>query len=338
LDFERDSQQVSCVLIYAEPDPKAPNRYRAVVAEDTGFEGIACVDDTARAALLALQSHELTGSSTALTMARRWLSFVEYMQYPDGTFANFIRNTSGIRNATGPTSHRGGAWWTLRALWALTRAYRVTRDVKYLERYEACRVEPGADGKLRAVQALTELELYRISPTAALRRSILGHCDVIQASAPEGYFWDQPGTPLIHLWGYHQVHAMAEAARLLDEPVLLRDCRRTISALVVPCVRAKMWYSYPDRRKDGVCAYCVTPLVQGLAAMHRATGAKRYAQLGLRAAEWFYGRNDAGVVMYDGSGRCRDGITHGVASGNYGAESSIEAGLTELERRSLMSE
>jgi hypothetical protein len=41
--------------------------------------------------------------------------------------------------------------------------------------------------------------------------------------------------------------------------------------------------------------------------------------------------------MYDPTtGMCRDGITHRIASLNCGAESSIEAGLAELERRSLL--
>ena len=80
-----------------------------------------------------------------------------------------------------------------------------------------------------------------------------------------------------------------------------------------------------------------TNAVQGLAAMYRATDAKRYHQLALTAAAWFYGRNEARTAMYDPTtGRCRDGIQGGVASINAGAESSIEAGIAELERRDLL--
>jgi len=69
---------------------------------------------------------------------------------------------------------------------------------------------------------------------------------------------------------------------------------------------------------------------------YRATGAKRYRQLALEGAAWFYGRNDARTTMYDPTtGRCRDGISKGIASLNCGAESAIEAGLAELERREL---
>jgi hypothetical protein len=259
------------------------------------------------------------------------------MQYPDGSFANFIRNSAGVRNATGATSHRGGYWWSLRALWALARAYRITRNPRYLERYQACRLEPLADGKLRALQALAELELYRFSPSDTLRRSILDHCNVIQGNGSDSYFLDQPSNPRIHLWGYHQLHAMASASMMLGEPRLLRPCRQTVNSMIEPCIRARIWYSFPDRQKNGVCAYCVTPLVQGLVEMHRATGAERYRRLALLASDWFYGRNDAGIPMYDAEGRCSDGITNGVASRNFGAESAIEAGMAELERMRLLS-
>jgi hypothetical protein len=71
--------------------------------------------------------------------------------------------------------------------------------------------------------------------------------------------------------------------------------------------------------------------------MYRATGSKRYRDLALCAAAWFYGRNDARTPMYDPTtGMCRDGITAGVVSVNRGAESSIEAGLAEIERRDLL--
>jgi hypothetical protein len=337
LDFERDGQSISAVLIYAQPDPDAEDVYHAVVARETGFEGIACLDDTARAALLALGVYESCGSRRALDLARRWLSFVEYMQYPDGSFANFIRNESGTRNATGPTSVKGGYWWSSRALWALARAHRVTGKRKYRERFEACSLEPMPDGKINALLALAKLELYRAEPTPQLRRSVLDHCDILAGSADEPYFLDHPGILALNLWGYHQLHAVADIANVLDLPALLAPCRRTIRNLVEPDVRARFWHSYPEREKNGVTAYDVSPLVQGLAAMHRATGAQRYRQLALNAAAWFYGRNNARTAMYDPTtGRCRDGISDGFASQNYGAESAVEAGLAELERRALL--
>lgn len=336
-DFERDEQHVSCVLVYSEPDPDAHGKYRPVVAAETGYEGVACVDDTARAALLALDVYERTGSRAALKLAKRWLTFVEYMQYPDGDFANFIRTTAGVRNATSPTSLKGGYWWSVRAQRALARAYRVTGEDRYLERYRRCVLRPLADGKIQAVQALAELDLYRAEPNEDLAASIVDRCRFIAGPAANPYFRDQPSKAAISLWGYHQLQAVASAAELLDQPFLLTPCRRTVHNLIEPDVRAMFWHSYPDRQRNGVCAYDVAPIVQGLKALADATGAKKYRSLALEASDWFYGRNEAGIQMYDPSrGRCRDGITDGVASTNYGAESAIEAGFAELERRDLL--
>jgi hypothetical protein len=71
--------------------------------------------------------------------------------------------------------------------------------------------------------------------------------------------------------------------------------------------------------------------------MYWASGDPRYRRLALQGAAWFYGRNDARAKMYDSTtGQCRDGIEEGVTSQNCGAESAIEAGLAELERRALL--
>jgi hypothetical protein len=56
----------------------------------------------------------------------------------------------------------------------------------------------------------------------------------------------------------------------------------------------------------------------------------------LQCAAWLDGNNPAGKPVYDPrTGRCSDGVTHGQASLNCGAESAIEAGFVELMRRQL---
>jgi hypothetical protein len=76
-------------------------------------------------------------------------------------------------------------------------------------------------------------------------------------------------------------------------------------------------------------AYGVNSLVQGLVALHQATGDDTYGKLAGLAAGWFYGNNAAGFPMYDpATGRGYDGL-HGPTSFrvnlNAGAESTIEA-------------
>jgi hypothetical protein len=113
---------VSIIHIYANyPD------YRWVAAAESGPEGIACVDDAARAAVLSLRSFELRGDTASLSRARGLLAFVMHMQAPDGEFYNFIRADHTI-NFSGKTSFKSFGWWAARGLWAMAMGARIFRD------------------------------------------------------------------------------------------------------------------------------------------------------------------------------------------------------------------
>jgi len=119
-----DGRDMAIVHIYSEyPD------YDWV---DAGDEGIACVDDAARAAVVYLRHFELTGDSSSLARARKLLEFCRYMQAEDGLFYNFIFADHRI-NRNGRTSRKSLGWWTARGLWALGEGYRVfaLRDSSY---------------------------------------------------------------------------------------------------------------------------------------------------------------------------------------------------------------
>src|SRR5208282_1736733 len=52
----------------------------------------------------------------------------------------------------------------------------------------------------------------------------------------------------------------------------------------------------------------------------------------LRAFEWFLGRNDLGLPLYDSAtGGCRDGLHHDRTNENQGAESSLAFYLAHAE-------
>jgi hypothetical protein len=113
---------VSIVHIYANyPD------YHWVAAAESGPEGIACVDDAARAAVLFLRSYELRGDTASLARARGLLGFIMHMQAPDGEFYNFIRADHTV-NVTGKTSFKSFGWWAARGLWAMAMGGRIFRD------------------------------------------------------------------------------------------------------------------------------------------------------------------------------------------------------------------
>ena len=57
---------------------------------DASGEGIAALDDAARAAVVYLTDYERTGDQASLDKARRLLNFAMYLQADDGEFYNFI--------------------------------------------------------------------------------------------------------------------------------------------------------------------------------------------------------------------------------------------------------
>ena len=336
--FEHEERRIPYIAIYARPlgppdalGPGCEPPLEFITAKESGFEGIACVDDVARAAMLALQVYEETLSPEALRLARGWLRFVEYMQEPDGRFLNFIVDHSGAKNRRGQTSYSGGKWWTGRAMWSLAMAWRVTGDERYLRAFLRGRLAPTSDMKIKAVHALALMELYQKTPDDTLCRRVCALCDSIVASGP-GFFRDRIAKADVAMWGYHQLQAVARAGRLFSRLDYLSACDETVRNLVEPVVAGGFYHVYP-RQQECQCAYDISTLVLGLEDLYRAMGRPRHRGLALACAAWLDEDNPSGAAVYDPTtGRCSDGVTAGVASLNCGAESTIEAGFVELAR------
>lgn len=126
-EVEINGRPAGIVHIYAE----APS-YDWV---DASNEGIAAVDDVARAALVYLEYGRQTGDATALEKARRCLNFVLALQADDGEFYNFVTDRAATINRTGPTSLKSLGWWAARGAWSLAAGAAAFqgRDARYAE-------------------------------------------------------------------------------------------------------------------------------------------------------------------------------------------------------------
>ncbi|MCU7514239.1 MAG: hypothetical protein HF300_16890 [Ignavibacteria bacterium] len=110
-----DGRDMAIVHIYAE----APD-YNWTEAKG---EGIACVDDVARAAIFYLRYFNVTHNAAHLIRTKLLLEFLFYMQAENGLFYNFINSDHSI-NKEGANSKPLADWWSWRALWAMGEAYR----------------------------------------------------------------------------------------------------------------------------------------------------------------------------------------------------------------------
>ena len=86
LDALVNQRPVRVVSLYAEAPDYRPT---GSPARD-GFEGIASVDDAARAAIVYLRSYESAGDMHTRAEAVGLLAFVVAMEQGDGEFVNFI--------------------------------------------------------------------------------------------------------------------------------------------------------------------------------------------------------------------------------------------------------
>jgi hypothetical protein len=137
----------------------------------------------------------------------------------------------------------------------------------------------------------------------------------------------------IHKWGYHQLEASIRAHALFNEDKFLEVFKKTTETVVQDAVEKNFYYSYPLRAKNGLCAYCISPIARGLFEAYIATRDEKYKTMFMKCANWFYDGNEFNQHIYDKStGACYDGIDNGKVSVDCGAESSIEAGFVELKR------
>ncbi len=112
--IEIDGKQMGIIHIYAN--------YPEYKYVDAPGEGIACVDDAARAAIFYMNYYEIKHNSVYLNKVEMLTKFMLYMQSDNGFFYNFISSDFKI-NKTYKTSVAEPNWWSWRAIWELSEAY-----------------------------------------------------------------------------------------------------------------------------------------------------------------------------------------------------------------------
>ena len=314
------------VAIYEHPDG-------VVHAQESGFEGVACVDDAARLLLVLSQVWvRIQGyrhASPELDWIERWarglLDFVLWMQEPDGTWLNFIHDWDGEKNHDGITSRPGQNFWLARGILGAQWAAFVFGDEASHEAYRnglAAAAAEGAPPDIRALHLFAALFGDDVEPFLAEKWAdeLLACRDgnVLKNSELE------VGLP--HLWGHVQEGALAEAANRLDRPDYLEAAIASAEAVIVPEVASAFG------GRESTSPYDVAAAIWSLDRLAAASADERWAHLAAEGRAWFDGRNTAGSPVYDRErGRVADGIDGTRVSDNSGAESNIVAAEVLLD-------
>lgn len=353
----------SCTIVHIYSD--APN-YGWI---DAAAEGVSCVDDVARAAVVYLRASELRNDALYISRIRRLLNFVMAMQIRDGEFYNFIRKDLSV-NLEGETSRKAFKFWAARGYWALGEGYRFFKgkdstfaaelrhafrnclppiklllanygrfEVIHGRHYPAWLIDGHASdatsefllGAAAYLQAENDAEIAQIA--SKLAEGMLA----MQAKEPEplaGAFESWPG--VWHAWGNAQVQALAKLAPILQRPELLRAAELSANTFLRTMLTEGWHHEYVFAEKRfktyPQIAYDFRTTALGFLELYRATGKEKYAALARKAASWLTGSNVLGQPMYDpATGRGYDGIDAKGLNRNAGAESTIEALYTLIE-------
>ncbi len=338
-----NGQRVDIVHVYANyPD------YRWLEAADAGTEGVACVDDAARAAVVYMRHYELAGDLRSLDRAKALLRFVMMMQTDDGEFYNFIYKDHSI-NTTGRTSLKSFGWWGSRGVWSLGTGYRVfaeadpefagsvkravdrslprVRDL--LVRYGECDTvsgflvprwlpyDSGADVTSELLLGL--VDLYAALPDTGLKSMIDKLADGImrmQSGTPQQspYGLHRSWETRWHMWGNAQTQALAAAGKILGNNEFIGSAEREATGfyarlLVDGFMKERDLASADPPLRYEQIAYAVRPMAVGLLRLHEATGRSDFLVMAGLAASWLFGNNVLDQALYDPTtGRCFDGI------------------------------
>ena len=334
-----DGRDAAIVHIYSE--------YPEYEWVDAAGEGIAAVDDVARAAIVYLWYYERTGDERALEQARLCLEFTRALQTEDGWFHNFVYDREGTINTEGITSYKSLGWWAMRGLWALAEgfrvflpvdpdyaaelqaAYKLTEDAfrdSFLNYGTFSQVHgfslpawlPSGAADVSGLALIALSSYYRADPNPDTAAAIEHVADGVAASVlgdsatyPFGMIPVTSSAPgFWHAWGSHMIHGLADAGAALGRQDWIDAARNSADSFLMRQLAFERFREMGILpRRLGQIAYGTNMLVQDLMALYRATGEAQYATLAGLAASWFFGNNMASFVMYDAeTGRGFDGI------------------------------
>ncbi len=318
----------------------------SVPARQTGY----CVDDNARALIVALQADRVTSSPETKRLVTTYLSYLHCAQTDDGGFKNLMSYDRTFDPDPGSEDCVG------RAIWALGTAVRLATDdgcrLLAKEMFERALTTTTMHLGPRGT-ALTILGLANFlvaEPTATTARTTLsGLADKLvrcyQQEATDDWRWFERtltyDNALIPL-------ALFKALVVTGERASLRVAREALDFLEDVCFKDGRlvlvgnagWHSRDGTKPDAdEQAIDAAAFVLAFRGAYLATGDHHYLGRMRESFAWFLGANRLGLPLYDFvTAGCRDGLGATQPNQNEGAESTICFLLSLLEMLELAGE
>lgn len=291
-------------------------------------------DDCARGLVVALTHYREFEDDVALSLASRYMSYLQHAQLPDGRFHNFMSYARIFIDKVGSEDTIG------RALWGLGTAVTIGphEGIRTLAREMFERSLGALDLEHSRAQAYAICGLHaflqKYNGAVQVRRRLVELADrlvnLYETNSTEDWRWF--GEELTYA-NAKLPQAMILAHQTTGDPVYLKIGIESLDWLLVQTFREDYfdfvgnqgWY----RRGEERAIFGQQPIEAGYTAeacalAYEVTGKLEYLSMAEAAVEWLLGRNRLGVRLYDMvSGACSDGVDPNGPSLNQGAESTI---------------
>ena len=302
----------------------------SVPARNTGY----CVDDNARALIVAVRADHIQAGAQTRLLVTRYLSYLHGSQRPDGSFCNFMSYERVLDSAPASDDCIGRAIWAL----GVTASMAADDGCRMLAREMLTRALPhtgnlGPRGGAQVVLGL--VMVLAVEPGAVEERRLLDGLvakllDAYRANATDDWRWfestltyDNAILPL----------ALFAAYSVTGERATLHDARASLEFLEEVCFHGDQvrlvgntgWHSVGgEKARADEQAIDATALVLALSCAYSVTKDRHYLVRMHEAFAWFLGSNRLGVPLYDfATGGCHDGIGESHVNRNQGAESTV---------------
>ena len=307
-----------------------------------------CTDDNARAFILCNLLDELGGRTPAENLDRLTTSYLAFlsaaMNRETGRFRNFMNHGRQWLEVSGSEDSHARALWA-----AATGAYRSRNDGH--RRLSSQLFERG----LPAVETFTSPRAWAFT-LLGIHQYLLAFPGHAAATASREALtlklvrlWNDCAT---ENWPWFESIASYDNARLSQALILSGQSMPHPEALDIG-LKSLGWLASVQKtqaghfrpigsngfyERDGAHAYFdqqpveAQSMISASLEAFRATQDHAWLREAKRAFEWFLGRNDLGLPLYDSStGGCSDGLHHDRVNENQGAESTLAFHLSLAE-------
>ncbi len=307
-----------------------------------------CVDDNARALITTVMVEGLEMESPEIRrLAQSYASFIQYAYNPDSKrFRNFMGFNRNWLEDQGSEDSHGRTLWALGTCAGRSRHRQLQMwSAQMFERALPCVLDMSSP-RAWAYTLLGIFEYFRKlsgDRLAALARATLTErlIDIFDRTATDDWPWFEEGLTYANAL---LPHVLILSGRWADNPrafeVGLRSLRWLVSIQKSPQghfrpIGSEGFYSRGGVRAD----YDQQPIeahstISACLEAYRSTNDEFWHNEARIAFEWFLGRNDVGMPLYDSmTGGCCDGVHIDRVNQNQGAESTLAylMSLCEME-------